>query len=118
MTFYEQLAAVDTLLREVWMRKELWAGQDQDKEALRAWLREGPFGERPDGQPWPPDFPFEELTMGLIHTIASGTEQLYRRLRDLFPETPGSSRVVSDIRILSWEVRNVESEPPSSSGSS
>lgn len=118
MTVYEQLAALDTLLKEFWMQKELWAGQGQDKEVLRARLREGVPAERADGQPLPPDFPFEELTMGMLGTVALDAQQVYRRLRELFPEPPGSSRVVTDMRILGFEVRDAESEPRSSSGSS
>jgi hypothetical protein len=115
MTLYEQLTAVDTLFRELW--EQVWA--EQDKEVLRARLCEGTPSQRTDGTPRSPDFPVEELTIGLIHTIASGTEQVYRRLRELFPEPPGS-RVVNTTRIHrdSWEVRAVEPEPPSSSGSS
>jgi hypothetical protein len=114
MAVYEQLAAVEPLFKE--LREELWT--EQDKEVLRARLREGPFGERPDGQPWPPDFPFEELTIGLIHGVALYAEEVYRRLRELFPLPPGS-RVVTGVRFLGWEVREApaESEPPSGSGS-
>lgn len=98
MTLYEQLEAVHVALQEYLERPEFSDGV----ASMRAMLREGPFGTLPDGQPLPPDYPLEELTLGLIRTVASDATALYERLRAHFPPPPGTRSVSSQRVISSW----------------
>ena len=92
MSAYEQLAAIHTLLNDLLA--------EQDREVLRAHLREGPFPERPDGKQYSPDFPFEEMAIGMAHNVATLAEQFYGRVREQFP-LPPESRIVTSVRVTS-----------------
>jgi hypothetical protein len=94
VTVYEQLKAMEALLRDLLA--------EQDKEVLRTRLREGPFPERQDGSPRSPDFPLEEFTIGAAHTVAILAGQFYDSVRAQFPVPPGSRVVVGQRIISTW----------------
>lgn len=94
MTIYEQLTAVEVVFNDLLA--------EQDEQALRARLREGPFPERQDGKPYASDFPFEEFTIGVAHNVAILAEQFYSHVRKQFPLPPGGRVVTSTHTISSW----------------
>lgn len=107
MTVFEQVKAMEALLTDLLA--------EQDKEVLRARLREGPFPERQDGSPRSPDFPFEQFTIGVTFNVALLAGHLYDQARQHFPLPPGSRVVVGQRIISTW---HGPSEPLDGSGGS
>lgn len=95
MSVYQKLEAVEALLNDLLA--------EQDSELLRAQLREGPFPDRSDGKPFAPEFPFEELTIGVALNVATLADQFYHHIREQFPRPPGSRAVVGTNIISTWK---------------